>query len=47
MSTPHSASPDRFKLRSVAFFGRTVAEYLEMLALDSDRLRDLARLRGR
>lgn len=42
MSTPHSASPDRFKLRSVAFFGRTMAEYLEMLALDPDRLRDLS-----
>ncbi len=42
MSTPHPASPDRFTLRSVAFFGRTMAEYLEMLALDPDQLRDLS-----
>jgi SAM-dependent methyltransferase len=28
----------RFQLRSVAFFGRTLAEYLQMLALDLDGL---------
>lgn len=39
---PQPASPDRFKLRSVAFFGRTMAEYLQMLALDPDRLRGLS-----
>lgn len=42
MSTPRPASPDGFTLRSVAFFGRTMAEYLEMLALDPDQLRDLS-----
>lgn len=31
--------PDRFKLRSVAFFGRTLAEYLQMFALSLDHLR--------
>ena len=35
-----SPSPhDRFKLRSVAFFGRTLAEYLQMFALHLDELR--------
>ena len=31
----------RFQLRSVAFFGRTMAEYLQMLALDREGLRGL------
>lgn len=35
---PDSPQP-RFYLRSVAFFGRTLAEYLQMLALDLDGLR--------
>ncbi len=39
MSQGEQASKDRFKLRSVAFFGRTLAEYLEMFALDLDELR--------
>jgi len=40
MSTPKpAASPERFKLRTVAFFGRTMAEYLQMLVLDPDGLR--------
>lgn len=38
MSSPPSP-PDRFKLRSVAFFGRTLAEYLQMFALNLDELR--------
>ncbi|MFM7109065.1 MAG: hypothetical protein ACKOZU_10820 [Planctomycetaceae bacterium] len=38
-STPEAASQDRFKLRQVAFFGRTLAEYLQMFALDLDELR--------
>jgi 2-polyprenyl-3-methyl-5-hydroxy-6-metoxy-1,4-benzoquinol methylase len=29
----------RFQLQSVAFFGRTLAEYLQMLALDHEGLR--------
>lgn len=37
---PQPAAQDRFKLRSVAFFGRTLAEYLQMFSLD------LAELRG-
>jgi hypothetical protein len=28
----------RFQLQSVAFFGRTLAEYLQMLALDQEGL---------
>lgn len=39
MSTPPPAAQDRFKLRSVAFFGRTLAEYLQMFALDLESLR--------
>jgi len=39
MSTPPPAAQDRFKLRSVAFFGRTLAEYLQMFALDAAQLR--------
>ncbi|MEI8227749.1 MAG: hypothetical protein WCH77_05735 [Planctomycetota bacterium] len=35
-------SPSRFRLPTVAFFGRTMPEYLEMLALDTDRLRGLS-----
>ena len=31
----------RFQLQSVAFFGRTLAEYLQMLALDQEGLRGL------
>jgi SAM-dependent methyltransferase len=34
MSMPKPASQDRFRLRSVAFFGRTLSEYLHMFALD-------------
>lgn len=33
-----SSTRDRFKLQSVAFFGRTLAEYLEMFALDLEDL---------
>ena len=29
----------RFRLETVAFFGRTLSEYLRMLALDIDALR--------
>lgn len=39
MSQPLPPAPDRFKLRSVAFFGRTLAEYVEMFALDLESLR--------
>ena len=39
MSRSQPASQDRFKLRSVAFFGRTLAEYLQMFALEIDELR--------
>lgn len=39
MSQSQPASQDRFKLRSVAFFGRTLAEYLQMFALEIDELR--------
>lgn len=42
MSMPQPVSRERFTLRQVAFFGRTMAEYLEMLALDSDNLRGLS-----
>ena len=35
-------SPARFQLPSVAFFGRTMSEYLQMLALDKGQLRGLA-----
>lgn len=31
--------PERFKLRSLAFFGRTLAEYLQMFSLCQDDLR--------
>lgn len=41
MNTPRHAPDDRFKLQRVAFFGRTLAEYLKMFSLD------LAELRGR
>lgn len=41
MNTP-SVFPDRFSLRQVAFFGRTMAEYVEMLALAPDRLHGLS-----
>lgn len=41
MSTPPPDSQARFKLQSVAFFGRTLAEYLSMFALDLDELRGL------
>jgi hypothetical protein len=37
-SAPFSKE-DRFKLRSVAFFGRTLAEYLQMFSLRVDELR--------
>lgn len=39
MSDPQPATEGRFKLRSVAFFGRTLAEYLQMFALDLEKLR--------
>jgi len=39
VSQSQPASQDRFKLRSVAFFGRTLAEYLQMFALEIDELR--------
>lgn len=39
MNSPQPAARDRFKLRQVAFFGRTLGEYLQMLALDLDELR--------
>lgn len=39
MSPPSPATPDRFKLRQVAFFGRTLAEYVQMFGLDLDELR--------
>lgn len=39
MSPPQPAAQERFKLESVAFFGRTLAEYLKMLALDLESLR--------
>jgi SAM-dependent methyltransferase len=39
MSTLQSASQGRFKLPRVAFLGRTLAEYQEMLALDLGALR--------
>jgi len=35
-----SAAEGRFKLPSVAFFGRTLAEYLQMFALGLEELRD-------
>lgn len=41
MSTPQPAAQDRFKLRQVAFFGRTLAEYLSMFVLDLGELRGL------
>lgn len=41
MSQPPDVPHDRFKLQRVAFFGRTLAEYLRMFALD------VAELRGR
>jgi hypothetical protein len=41
MSQSQPASEQRFKLRHVAFFGRTLAEYLWMLALEQDRLQGL------
>ncbi len=39
MSQSPPADQARFKLRSVAFLGRTLAEYLEMFAMDLDELR--------
>ena len=39
MSTPPPAAEARFKLRSVAFFGRTLAEYLQMFSLGLEKLR--------
>ena len=39
MSQSQPASQVRFKLRSVAFFGRTLAEYLQMFSLEIDELR--------
>jgi hypothetical protein len=46
MSLPMKSSPTtsdpRFQLSSVAFFGRTMAEYLQMLALDPTAMRGLA-----
>lgn len=39
MTSPGKDSQDRFQLRRVAFFGRTLAEYLQMLALDPEELR--------
>ena len=41
MSQSQPASEQRFKLRHVAFFGRTLAEYLRMLALEQNRLQGL------
>lgn len=41
MCTPPPDSQARFKLQSVAFFGRTLAEYLEMFALNLESLRGL------
>lgn len=41
MSNAHISAHDRFRLRSVAFFGRTLAEYLQMFALGLDDLRGL------
>lgn len=42
LMNPHRpAAQDRFKLRQVAFFGRTLAEYLRMFVLDPDELRGL------
>jgi SAM-dependent methyltransferase len=40
MNTRQPADQTRFKLQSVAFFGRTLAEYLQMFALVLDDLRD-------
>lgn len=37
-----TGNASRFQLSSVAFFGRTMAEYQQMLALDPDALRGLA-----
>jgi SAM-dependent methyltransferase len=39
MNTPEQASQARFKLRQVAFFGRTLDEYLQMFAMDVGELR--------
>lgn len=39
MSRRRADSSDRFTLRQVAFFGRTLAEYLQMFALDLKELR--------
>ena len=45
MSLPMNSTPatsgSRFQLSSVAFFGRTLAEYLQMLALEQEGLRGL------
>lgn len=38
MSHSQPVSPDRFTLRHVAFFGRTLAEYLQMFSLDMAQL---------
>jgi len=39
MTQSQPTSQDRFKLRHVAFFGRTLAEYLQMFSLSSAELR--------
>jgi SAM-dependent methyltransferase len=39
MNQSQPTSQDRFKLRQVAFFGRTLAEYLQMFSLDPAELR--------
>ena len=39
MNQEKTPTHERFKLRSVAFFGRTLAEYLQMFALDLEQLR--------
>lgn len=39
MNSVPSSDQDRFKLRSVAFFGRTLAEYIQMFSLDLEELR--------
>lgn len=41
MSQSQPSSEQRFQLRHVAFFGRTLAEYLRMLALEQDGLQGL------
>lgn len=38
MTTPRPADQDRFTLGHVAFFGRTLAEYLRMFTLGLDAL---------